>query len=99
MTGVKHDSDKPRMDLLDPDALTEMAKVLGFGAKKYGDHNWRGGINHSRLYGAVQRHLNQHWSGETLDDESGLPHLAHAMCGLMMMIASPENDDRYIKEK
>jgi len=98
MGGTKHDSDKPRMDLLAPEALVAIAKVLGFGAKKYGDHNWRGGIDHSRLYAAVQRHLNQHWSGETLDDESGEPHLAHAMCGLMMMIASPKYDDRYQEE-
>lgn len=98
MSGTKHDSDKPRMDLLAPEALIEVAKVLGFGAKKYGDHNWRAGIDHSRLYAAVQRHLNQHWSGDTLDDESGLPHLAHAMCGIMMMLASPKLDDRYYAE-
>jgi len=95
MSGVKKDAGKPRMDLLDPTALMEMAKVMSFGATKYGDHNWREGINHSRLYAAVQRHLNQHWSGETFDDESNLPHLAHAMCGIMMMLATPEQDNRY----
>jgi len=98
MSGTKHDAGKPRMELLDSKALVEMAKVLGFGAEKYGDYNWKGGIKHSRLYGAVQRHLTSHWAGETLDPESGLPHLSHAMCGLMMMVGMPDEDDRHIKE-
>ncbi len=34
-TGVKHDGDKPRMDLLDPLALEGLAQVLTFGANKY----------------------------------------------------------------
>ena len=41
MTGLKFDSEKPRMDLLPPKAIFEVAKVLGFGAEKYGPENWR----------------------------------------------------------
>ena len=41
MTGLKFDSEKPRMDLLPPKAISEVAKVLGFGAEKYGPENWR----------------------------------------------------------
>jgi len=96
--GVKFDVKKSRMDLLDPDTLMLMADVMGFGAEKYGDHNWRNGIDHSRLYSAAQRHLNQYWNGETFDEESDLNHLSHAMCNLMMMIATPFLDDRYKKE-
>lgn len=33
--GTKHDAGKPRADLLPPDALLEVARVLDYGAKKY----------------------------------------------------------------
>lgn len=97
MAGMKFDGEKVRMDLLPPEAIRTVAKIFTFGANKYGDHNWREGINHSRLYAAVQRHLNSYWSGEDLDPESGETHLAHAVCGLLMMMSlDPEKyDDRY----
>ena len=35
---------KPRLDLLPPAAMEEIAEVLAFGANKYGAYNWaRGG--------------------------------------------------------
>lgn len=99
MPGVKHDQEKPMMDLLDPFALEQVAKVLTFGAEKYGKHNWREGIAVSRLIAAGMRHILAFNNGETLDEESGLPHLAHAMCCLMfatwMVEHKPDLDDRY----
>jgi len=95
MGGTKYDSKKPRMDLIPTEALVGMGEVLGFGAEKYGDHNWREGIEHSRLYAAAMRHLTSYWSGESVDPESGLSHLFHAMTNLAMMTASPDYDDRY----
>lgn len=96
--GTKYDSGKPRMDLLPPIALTEVSKVLTFGANKYGDRNWEKGINYSRLIGAAMRHLNAYNGGQDLDPESGLSHVAHACCNLMMLIHMSEKrgdlDDR-----
>ncbi len=95
---VKHDQDKPRMELLSPVALQEMAIVLGIGAVKYGDHNWANGFKWSRLYGAILRHLLSHMGGEDKDPETGRSHLAHAACGLMFLIEHEVkglgNDDR-----
>jgi hypothetical protein len=84
--GTKLDGDKLRLDLIDPlfEAYTAMA--LGFGAKKYGDGNWLKGIQWSRIYGALRRHLRSWYLGEELDEESGNPHLAHAAAMLMMLI-------------
>lgn len=96
--GKKYDRNKERMDLVPWTSVREMAKVLTFGADKYGDHNWRQGIEHSRLYAATMRHLTSYWLGESIDPESGLSHLAHAMTNLAMMTESPEYDDRYFKE-
>jgi len=97
MGGTKHDKEKLRMDLIPYEAMEGLAEVLGFGATKYGDHNWRGGVAHSRLYAACQRHLSSYWNGETLDPESGLNHLKHAMANIAFMLALPEEDDRYAK--
>jgi hypothetical protein len=84
--GVKHDNEKPMMALLSPFALEEIAKVMTFGAKKYSADNWREGFEYSRLISAVLRHITAYQRGETLDPETGLSHLAHASCGLMMLL-------------
>lgn len=98
-SGTKHDQGKPPMALLDHHALTEIAKVLGFGARKYDDHNWRKGFPFSRLVSAAMRHISAWNSGEDNDPESGLSHLAHAGCCLMFLLSlhndKPELDDRY----
>jgi hypothetical protein len=86
LKGKKFDSQKPMMVLLPPTALTDVAKVLTFGANKYGAHNWREGIIHSRLLSATMRHVNSYINGEDLDPESGINHLAHASCNLMMLL-------------
>lgn len=92
--GVKHDSFKPRIDLIPPEAIFAMAKVLTHGATKYGARNWERGIEQERLFSAAQRHLWAHWSGETLDAESGLPHLSHALTNLAFMIALLERGEQ-----
>ena len=101
MSGTKHDSGKVRLELLSIDALNQIAKVLTFGALKYDDHNWRGGFDWSRLYGAALRHITSHMNGENVDPESGLSHLAHAGCCLMFLLEHEVRglgkDDRFIQ--
>jgi hypothetical protein len=82
--GTKHDQEKIRMDLLPMDGLFEIAKVLTFGAKKYGDHNWEKGIGYHRLRAAQLRHDAAVEMGELLDPESGLIHTAHKACDALM---------------
>lgn len=97
--GTKFDAEKVRMDLLSSIALTETAKVMTFGAKKYDDHNWRKGIKSSRLIGALLRHINAYNGGQDKDPETGLSHVAHVMCCAMFIleqeVTKPELDDRY----
>ena len=96
--GNKNDGGKTRLDLIPPEALEAVGKVLTFGMGKYDAHNWRGGINYSRLYAATLRHMNSYWSGNDLDEESGLPHLSHSIVNLMMMLCTDEKfDDRFKK--
>jgi len=99
LSGTKHDQEKPRTDLLPSAPLIEIAKVFTFGAKKYDAHNWRGGLQQSRLIGAALRHLLAYNDGEDLDPETGLPHLAHLGCCTLFMLEQhlkgTGEDDRY----
>jgi hypothetical protein len=104
MSGKKFDTGKPRMSLLPSQALLEVGKVFTFGAKKYGDHNWRAGIQYSRLTSAGMRHRIEHNSGTDLDKESGIYHLAHSIANDLMQLQfllekRTELDDRYKGEK
>lgn len=96
--GVKFDLGKLRYDLLPPDALADIVSVFTYGAKKYADRNWEKGMAFSRIYAAMQRHLNAYWAGQDLDEESALPHLAHAGFGILALLhlhnTRPECDDR-----
>ena len=83
---LKYDDGKPPMDLLPGAALREISRVLGFGARKYSQHNWRQGFKWSRLHAAALRHLTSYQDGERLDPESGLSHLAHAGCMLLFLL-------------
>lgn len=101
--GVKHDSEKPRMALIPSGPLLEVGKVFTFGAKKYTDHNWRGGINYSRILSAAMRHLLALNEREDIDQESGLKHAAHVCANMMFLLYFQEQnrvelDDRYKKE-
>ena len=85
--GRKDDSNKPMMDLIPPKAELALAQVLTFGAVKYGAWNWSMVDDMDRRYlAAAMRHINAYRQGEVMDQESGLPHLAHAMCCLAFLI-------------
>ena len=86
-TGSKHDSGKPLMGAVPPNALLAVAKVLTFGAEKYGRDNWRQVESaETRYLDAALRHINAYQRGELADPESGESHLAHAVCSLMFML-------------
>lgn len=85
--GVKHDTGKPRWDLLPLRSVDPIVQVLTFGAVKYGPGNWK----HvrpfrARYFSALMRHLEAWQGGQRLDPETGLPHLAHAGCCLLFLL-------------
>lgn len=82
----KNDREKLPLDLLPSQALRDVTRVLQHGASKYGRHNWRRGMEWSRYYSAALRHLLAWNEGEDNDEESGLPHLAHAACSLLFLL-------------
>ncbi len=86
-----------RITRLFPDcgpAMLAVAKVLTFGASKYGPNNWQKLEKFAeRYYAGVLRHLFAHGGGETTDPESGLPHLAHAACGALFLLSGEVGHD------
>lgn len=84
--GRKFDGGKPRFELVPPHALEETAKVLTFGSLKYADDNWKNVPDGKKRYiGAILRHINAFKKGETHDPETGLHHMAHAICCAMFI--------------
>lgn len=86
MGGTKHDAGKARVSLIVSKALLEVAKVGTMGAEKYGDYNYRKGMKWSRLADAALRHFFSYLSGERIDPESGLSHLAHVAWNILAML-------------
>ncbi len=78
--GTKQSHTPYRCDLLPAKASLHIAEILAYGAKKYGDNNWRGlkaddHINHALT------HLFAHQAGDTQDD-----HIGHAACRMLMAL-------------
>ena len=96
--GKKNDQGKPRPELIAPEIIHALGVILEFGSKKYDVSNWEKGLNWSRCFGALMRHMWAWWKGEGKDDETGESHLWHACCCLMFLVAYEErkigNDDR-----
>lgn len=85
LKGQKDDTLKDPMDLLPMLPLRYVSRVLGFGARKYGPHNWRNGLEYRRLLGATLRHIAAYSDGEDLDPETGESHIDHALCELLFL--------------
>jgi hypothetical protein len=96
--GTKHDNGKPDLSLLPFKALEDVARVMMFGANKYGRGNYKQGLQVTRLLAAAIRHIGAFAEREDKDPESGLPHVAHAVTNLLFIMYMLENkpamDDR-----
>lgn len=71
-----------RFDLIPQGELREIARVLGEGAKRYGERNWENIPWDSHLNHALN-HTNQFLCCEYDDLKNIEDHLIHAICRLM----------------
>lgn len=101
--GHKDDSEKIRMELIPPEMMEAVGDILTFGAKKYADRNWEHGMQWSRPFGALMRHMWAWWGGEDKDPETGRSHLWHACACIAFLIAYEQRgvglDDRSVRSK
>lgn len=83
-----------------PETATALGCLgLADGALKYGRGNFRAiGVKASIYIDATKRHLNAWFEGEDNDPDSGLPHLAHALATVAILVdamaADKLTDDR-----
>ena len=83
----KWDKGKIRYELVPLSAIEALGKVLTFGATRYGDETWRFLPKaNDRYYAATLRHLFAYRNGEYLDNDSGFPHLFHALANIAFLI-------------
>lgn len=93
--GLKYDGGKLRYSLIPPVALSALAKVLTFGAIKYAPNNWQlVEDGEERYLDALYRHLEAYRSGETIDAESGLTHLSHAITNIAFLLHFEQNQPK-----
>jgi hypothetical protein len=63
------------------------------GMLKYGRSNFReAGVRASIYYDACNRHMNAWFEGEDTDPDSGLPHLAHALACIAVIVDAQAAD-------
>lgn len=85
-TGGEKGVKPERFSLMPRAGLAAISRVFGFGAQKYAAHNWRRGYEWSKSFDALERHIQAAKDGETYDEESGLPHLAHAGFHVLVLL-------------
>lgn len=97
-SGARYNDGKVPLELIPGIALEDCARVFDYGRRKYAAWNWAKGMAWMVPFGCLLRHLYAWARGEDNDPESGLPHLGHAMCNLVMLCTFahtyPEGDDR-----
>lgn len=87
-------SDKAPLHLVPASFKAYTAVALAEGAMKYGAWNWRAaGVRASVYVSALQRHVDKWFNGESVDPETGVPHLANAAACLAVLIDSMAQGD------
>lgn len=96
--GKRYNKGKLRYDLVPARAQEEYVRVLTKGSEKYAARNWERGMSWSGIMASLKRHIAEWEKGEDFDEETGLPHIAHAMCNAAFLVefmhTHPEFDDR-----
>ena len=84
---AKADAGKLRLSLVPTEIIREIAKVRMYGTAKYGDpENWKR-VEAERYRDALCRHILAYMDDpESVDEESGLSHLAHAACNIAFLL-------------
>lgn len=95
---IRYDSGKPRYSLIPPEALHALSVILTKGMEKYDKRNWEKGMDWSRCFDSLQRHLWAWWGREDKDAESKESHLWSALANIVFLLTYEQRkigkDDR-----
>lgn len=99
---LRYDTGKTRWHLLPYDGLKLLADHYTRGAEKYAERNWELGMDYSKCFNSLQRHLTAWFNGEDydVDEKTGARalHLVavvwNAMALLVYTIRGVGRDDR-----
>jgi len=78
--GLRYNQGKIRMDLLEPYAIEQLAKVFTKGAEKYADNNWLQGMKWSKMVASLKRHLLAFEKGKDFDFDPNCPDCQTGTC-------------------
>lgn len=82
---LKTDAGKPRLALVPPTAIKAIGEVMTYGLTKYELDSWKK-VEIWRYKDALMRHLIYYLDdSNSIDEESGIPHLYHAICNLAFL--------------
>lgn len=83
---IKSDAGKLRLTLVPREIIRAIADIRAYGCDKYGDpENWRK-VEPERYRDAAFRHWLAYLDDpQSVDEESGLPHLWHCCCNLAFL--------------
>jgi hypothetical protein len=91
---IKADAGKPKVSLVPPQIIYDIARVREYGNNKYpegGPENWRQ-VEIQRYRDATYRHLLKYLEHpHDIDIESGLPHLWHLACNVAFLCELEKN--------
>ena len=84
---AKADAGKAQISLVPMEIVWAIAWIRMYGNRKYGDpDNWKT-VKPQRYRDALMRHLLHYISDpESVDEESGYPHLWHAACNMAFLM-------------
>ena len=83
---AKADAGKPKLTLVPPQIIWDIARIREYGNKKYGDpNNWKK-VEIERYRDAAYRHFLLYLEDpDSVDEESGLKHLWHLACNIAFL--------------
>ena len=99
MEAAKHDTGKPHPSYVPPEIIEAVMQVREYGNAKYHDpQNWRL-VSPERYHEAMLRHVLAAWKDPySIDEESGLLHIAHIACNIAFMLALKEDSHESIDQ-
>ena len=85
---AKSDAGKPRLSLVPPQIIWDIAEVREYSTRKYGDpDNWKR-VEMDRYVDALYRHFLRFMADpESKDEESGIEHYEHMACNAAFIAA------------